>query len=81
LIICGQQLSHLQIAFHLCNGVPKSAEWKTWTMITKAKFSSTVPNSDNIKLQSILTTYEVEHKREKSIKLSQDLFVSGKNMK
>ena len=50
-------------------------------MITKAKFSSTVPNSDNIKLQSILTTYEVEHKREKSIKLSQDLFVSGKNMK
>ena len=81
LIICGQQPTHSQMAFHLFNGLPKTAEWKTWTMITKAQFSSTVTNSDYIKHQSLLTAYEVELKREKSIEPSQASFVSGKNTK
>jgi len=50
-------------------------------MITKVQFSSTVTNSDYIKLQSLLTAYEVKLKREKSIELSRALFVSGTNTK
>jgi len=69
------------MAFHLFNGLPKTAEWKTWTMIMKAQFSSTVRNSDYIKLESLLTAYEVELKREKSTEPSQALFLSGKNTK
>jgi len=81
LIICGQPPTHSQMAFHLFNGLPKTAKWTTCTRITKAQFSSTVTNSDYIKLQSLLTAYEVELKRAKSIEPSQGLFVSGTNTK
>jgi len=81
LIFCCQQPTHSQMTFHLFNGQPKTAEWKTWMMITKAQFSSTVTNSDYIKPQLLLTAHEVELKREKSIEVSQALFVSGKKMK
>lgn len=81
LVICGQQSSHSQMAFHLFNGLPKTDEWKTWTMITKAQFSTAVTNSDYVKLQALLTAYEVELKREKSIEPGQALFASGKSTK
>jgi len=69
------------MAFHIFNEVPKTTQWKTWTMITNAQFSSTFTNSYYIQLQSLLTTYGVELKREKSIEQSQSLFMPGKNTK
>jgi len=70
LIISGNQPSNSQMAFYFFNGLPKTAKWKTWTMITKGQFSSTVTNSTYIKLQLLLTIYEVEVMREKLIRLS-----------
>jgi len=81
LSLCGQTPTTVQMVFHIFNGLPKTTEWKPWAMVTKPKFSRTVTNSDYIKPQLLLNSYEAELKREKSIKPSQALFPPSKNAK
>ena len=50
-------------------------------MVMKQQFSTTVINSDYIKLQSLLRAFEAEVEREKSLDPGQALFAPSKNVK
>jgi len=81
LSLSGQTRSTAQMVFHIFNGIPKTTEWKTWWMVTKPQYSTTVTNSDNMKHQLLVPGFEAEVKRAKSIEPGQALFAPSKNEK
>ena len=74
LTISGQPPTHTQLIFHIFEGLPKTPEWKTWVMITKAALPSLSTTTAYSQLQGMLKAFEVELRRERAVEPGQALF-------
>jgi len=63
-----------QLIFHVFEGLPKTWEWKTWTMITKGALPSLTTITSYNKLKLKLTAEEVELRRDRDIEPGHGLF-------
>ena len=64
--------------FHLFAGLPKTPEWRTWILVTKASLTSQNTAAGWEEATTYLTAYEGELRRDKSIHAEQALFTDSK---
>ena len=78
LALCEQLPSYAQLILHLFADLPKTPEWRTWILVTKASltFQNTAAGWEEAK--TFLTAYEAELSRDKSVHTKQALFTDSK---
>ena len=67
LALCEQLPSDAQLIFYLLAGLPKTPEWRTWTLVTKASLISQNTAAGWGEPKTFLTAYEAELRRDKSV--------------
>ena len=78
LALCEQLPSYAQLIFHLFAGLPKTTEWRTWILVTKASLTSQNTSTGWEEAKTFLTAYEAELQRSKSIHTEQALFTDSR---
>ena len=75
----GEQLaSYAQLIFHLFAGLRKTTEWRTCILATKASLTSQNTSTRWEEAKRLLTAYEAELQRSKSIHTKQALFPNSR---
>ena len=78
LALCEQLPSYAKLIFHLFAGLPKTPEWRTWILVTKASLTSQNTAAGWEEAKPFLTAYEAELRRDKSVDTEQALFTDSR---
>jgi len=78
LALCEQLPSYAQLIFHLFAGLPKTPEWRTWILVTKASLTSQNTAGRWEEAKTFLKAYKAELRRDKSIHTEQALFTNSR---
>ena len=78
LALCEQLPSYAQLIFHLFAGLPKTPEWRTWILVTKASLTSQNSTAGWEEDKTFLRAYEAELRRDKFVHTEQALFTDSK---